>query len=144
MTALIVFILDQVSKYLILSYMELGQSAPVVSGVFHITFVRNPGGAFGLVPAGAAFFTVFSIIAVIAVIMYKFIARPASRLTNVALGLVMGGAAGNLVDRLTGGAVSDGLDFRVWPVFNFADSALVVGLFIIGLQAVLEKESDTS
>lgn len=123
--------LDQVSKYLVRLYLVPYRLYPVLPPVFYLTYVRNPGVAFSLLSRWP-FLSVFIAVLVIpvAVFMYRrfFTAEP---LMGVALGMVMGGALGNLVDRLTTGAVTDFLDFRVWPVFNLADSAIVVGVGII-------------
>ena len=132
--ALAVFAVDRLTKLLVITELSLGQSVPVIPGILHITHVRNPGGAFGLLPQGQLFFTTVTLFVFIAVITYHFVRRPDGLLLNVALGLVLGGSAGNLVDRLTVGRVIDWVDFRIFPVFNVADSALVVGLGLISLQ----------
>jgi signal peptidase II len=131
LTAFLVLVLDQVSKYLVRLYLVPYRVYPVLPPVFYLTYVRNPGAAFGFL-SHWPFLSVFIafLVVPVAVFMYRrfFTADP---LMAVALGLVMGGALGNLVDRLLTGVVTDFLDFRVWPVFNLADSAIVVGVGII-------------
>ncbi|MFZ5649475.1 MAG: signal peptidase II [Bacillota bacterium] len=124
--SLAVLILDQASKYLIMANMTLNQSVPVITDVFHITYIRNPGAAFGLMAYRTTFFIAVSILVILGIfIFYKKYGGKGA--VPVTLGLIAGGALGNLVDRVRFGEVVDFLDFRVWPVFNLADSAIVVG-----------------
>lgn len=129
--ALFILVLDQASKYLVRLYMVPDRMHPVLPPFFYLTYVRNPGAAFGFL-SHWPFLSVFIAFLVIPVAIFMrqrfFTAEP---LMSTALGLVMGGALGNLVDRLLLGVVTDFLDFRVWPVFNLADSAIVVGVGII-------------
>jgi len=134
--AALVVAMDQVTKYLVLRALSLHQSVPVLPGIFHITLVRNPGAAFGLFPGGTGLF-VFVSVAVIGLILFFF--RDISkegRTLRIALGLQMGGAMGNLLDRVRLGYVVDFFDFRIWPVFNVADSAIVVGIGLILLEVL--------
>lgn len=125
-TLLGIFLVDQASKILIMSALFLNQSIPVITNVFHITYIRNPGAAFGLMAYKTTFFIVVSLLVVLGIILFyrKYGGKGAM---PAALGLIAGGALGNLVDRVRFGEVIDFLDFRVWPVFNLADSAIVVG-----------------
>lgn len=126
-----VLISDQLSKWAIQRTMELGQSIPVVDNIFHITYWRNPGAAFSLLPFRTTFFVIIGILVVTVIIVF-FRRVPADRkLLQFALALQLGGAMGNLVDRVRIGSVVDFLDFRVWPVFNLADSAIVVGVILL-------------
>ena len=131
LTAFLILVLDQVSKYLVRMYMVPYRVHAVLPPLFYLTYVRNPGAAFGFLSRWP-FLSVFIAFLVmpVAIFMYRrfFTAEP---LMAAALGLVMGGALGNLVDRLLTGVVTDFLDFRVWPVFNLADSAIVVGVGMI-------------
>lgn len=120
-------LLDQASKAFVQRTMFLGESIPVVSSVFHITYVLNPGAAFGLLANRTSFFIVVTIAVVLAVLIgYRRIPKH-QLLMRMALGLVVGGAVGNLIDRIRLGRVVDFLDFRIWPVFNLADTAIVIG-----------------
>lgn len=141
----VVFIADRLTKWAVTSDLSLGQSVALIPGVLNITYILNPGGAFGLMPNGGVFFTVVTVAVFIAVSVYMLIRRPTGRALVVALGLVAGGTAGNLFDRLTVGEVIDWIDFRVWPVFNIADAALVLGLGLIALQVLLaDRDAEQS
>lgn len=133
LTAAAVLILDQVTKALVIKYMQPSQSIPVIENFFHLTYVRNPGAAFGILAYRTGFFVLASLlIGTLIVLFYRSL--PASnRLTKTALPLQFGGAVGNLVDRLRfNGYVVDFLDFSVYPaVFNVADIAIVVGIGLI-------------
>ncbi|SFH17967.1 signal peptidase II . Aspartic peptidase. MEROPS family A08 [Desulfotomaculum arcticum] len=122
---------DQISKYVITSTMAQGQSIAVLSPVFFITYVLNPGAAFGLLANKTEFFILVSIIVVIGIMVgYRYL--PGEWVwAHTALGLISGGAIGNLIDRIRIGRVIDFLDFRVWPVFNLADTAIVIGALLL-------------
>lgn len=139
LVVLAVLALDQATKALVREQLELGQSIPVINEIFHITLVKNPGGAFGLIPGGKTLFMSASILVIVSAIGYKVIRKPNGRLINVALALVVGGAAGNLFDRLSTGRVVDWIDFRIWPVFNFADTSVVLGLGLLSLLIITQK-----
>lgn len=126
-----VIVCDQLSKFLVRQFLLQGQSLALVKGVFHITLIKNPGASFGIFPNKAPLFLIFSIAIIIGIIIYSIVSRPRQRGAQIALGLALGGATGNLIDRLMFGKITDFLDFKVWPVFNIADTAVVVGLFMI-------------
>ena len=116
-----VFILDQLVKHVVLGSMHLGESIPIIKGVFHITFVLNSGAAFGMLEHQRwIFIAVALLVVVLALVFYKHIQRE-SLITRIGAGLLLGGALGNLLDRIQSGLVVDCLDFRIWPVFNIAD-----------------------
>ena len=130
---------DQVSKALILKYLPLHHSITVIDGVFDITHILNPGGAFGLMANMSAIMRaiVFLFISSMAVglIFYFYHKTPrAYKLLATGFALIFGGAVGNLIDRVRFGTVVDFLDFYIgnhhWPAFNIADSAITVGIFI--------------
>lgn len=143
-----VIALDQATKALVLAHLPFGMSRPVIPGLFDLTHVLNPGGAFGFLSGmspglrGALFTSVAALAAGLIVAVYR--QTPADRrLTRTGLALVFGGAVGNLVDRLRFGAVVDFLDFYVgelhWPAFNVADSAISVGVCLFALQLIFTK-----
>ena len=105
-----------------------GMSIPVIRDIFHITFVLNPGAAFGIL-ANQRFFFIAIGVAILVAAMYFY---PRLRRQDVWIrygtALLLGGAAGNLIDRIRYGLVIDFFDFRIWPVFNIADIAIVVGV----------------
>ncbi len=137
LVAMAVVLLDQASKLIVDNWMTLGQSVPLISGVLHITYIKNPGAAFGILPGQQWFLIVVSFLVIAAMLFY---AHRTSRdfLVQLALALMVGGASGNLVDRLLHGGVRDFIDFQVWPVFNVADSALVVGVGLLLLDLYLD------
>lgn len=115
--------------------MRLGESVPVLDGVIQLTYVKNPGGAFGILGDSPLVLLVGSFLA-LAVVLWMLLASPPSRLTALGCGLVLGGATGNLFDRLTAGEVTDYLDLQFWPlqqwpIFNAADTAIVVGVTLL-------------
>ncbi|MBS3117357.1 signal peptidase II [Candidatus Woesearchaeota archaeon] len=117
----VVFV-DQVTKLFIRD-----QSFTVFS-FFRITPTYNSGALFGIFPGGNVVFIVLSI-AVLGLIIYLY--KNADQLSQIGFSLIFGGAIGNLVDRLFGGAVYDFLDFKIWPIFNFADTFLVLGVVLV-------------
>ncbi|MDN5322279.1 MAG: signal peptidase [Clostridia bacterium] len=140
LTALIILIIDQGSKYLVKATMVLYESIPVIPNIFHLTYIENPGAAFGLLANQRIFFIVITIIILIAVIYFYRQLKPGQILLKIALGMVVGGAIGNLIDRLRIGMVTDFFDFRIWPVFNIADSAIVIGMIYISYQLLFHGE----
>ncbi|MFH1858454.1 MAG: signal peptidase II [Candidatus Omnitrophota bacterium] len=130
---LAVLLLDQISKHLILRTMVFNQSIPVVPSVFHLTLVANTGVAFGLFKGKAELFVLVGLVALLWIALFVRRRAIQNRLALLALALVSGGAVGNLLDRFRYGYVVDFLDFRVWPVFNVADTCISVGtvLFLI-------------
>lgn len=128
---LIVFLTDQISKLLVRQWLEPNQSVPVLKNIFHLTYINNPGAAFGILAHRTSLF-IISTLAVIALIIVAYRQFPVHRLSfRLALALQLGGALGNLLDRIRFGYVVDFLDFRVWPVFNLADVAIVLGVGLI-------------
>ena len=106
---------------------------PIFPGIFHLTLVRNTGVAFGLLQGWGLWVALVTIGVLAGLALSAFrhghLNRP---LFPLGLGLVLGGAAGNLLDRVRIGAVIDFLDFRVWPVFNVADSCITIGAVLMG------------
>lgn len=127
--ALVVFLLDRISKMLVLQYMELGQSIPLIEGIFHLTSHRNRGAAFGILQNQRIFFIIMTIIIVIVLIWYIWRIHKKRPLLSWALALILGGALGNFYDRVTTGEVVDFFDFALinFPIFNVGDTAIVVG-----------------
>ncbi|MBM7855130.1 signal peptidase II [Desulfohalotomaculum tongense] len=139
-TALVVLTIDLLSKYIVQSNMELYQSIPVVENIFHITYILNPGAAFGMLAYKTSFFVAVSAALILGVVFfYRRIARE-TLLVKLSLGMVAGGAVGNLIDRIRYGKVVDFLDFRVWPVFNLADTAIVIGVGLLILEIMRRPE----
>ena len=138
LTAVITLILDQVSKIYIDSHFAIGESVRVLTHFFHVTYVRNPGAAFGMLADSSIrvpFFLGISAIAAIAILWYLKRLDAYSRWQYLALGLIFSGAIGNMIDRARLGEVIDFLYVHwynhFWPAFNIADSAICVGVAII-------------
>ena len=131
LVASLVFVLDRLTKIAVTSSMSYGQSRAILPKIFHFTFVLNNGTAFGLLKGQNAFLAAVSASAAILIIIYVMRHRTLKPVVSSALGLILGGALGNLFDRIRFGYIIDFLDFRVWPVFNIADSAITIGMFIL-------------
>jgi signal peptidase II len=122
---------DQLSKYLVALHMEVGQSIPLIKNVLAITYVRNPGAAFGLLPYRTIFFIVVTLL-VMGMIIYYYRVLPAGYwLLRLGLALQLGGAIGNFIDRVRHSSVVDFIDVKFFPpVFNLADTAIVLGVVL--------------
>lgn len=137
--AALIYILDQASKYFIGRYLTAGESVPVVQGVFHLTLVNNTGAAFGMFRGYPYLFVVMAVVfAGVAVYFLKKKSSSLNTLEKVAISLLLGGTLGNLTDRLRFGFVVDFLDFRIWPVFNVADSAITIGAAVLAFSIIME------
>jgi len=130
LVVVVVFLLDRLSKQVVVAFLKLNTSLPVIIGVFHLTYVRNPGASFGLFPQFRNVYTLLSFLFLAGVVLYILLERP-DRLTQIILGLIAGGTAGNAFDRVVYKAVIDWLDFRFWPIFNLADVAISCGVALL-------------
>jgi signal peptidase II len=142
--------LDQITKLIVLDRLPLGASVPVVDGLLSLTLVLNPGLAFGLlggIPAGWRW-----VVAALSLAALAVLARVALRVLptggwpgRLAIGLIFGGAVGNLIDRARFGAVVDFVDVHWrgwhWPAFNVADSAITVGVALLALRLLTERST---
>ena len=144
--------LDQITKYWIISEFYYGERHSVITGLFELTHVRNPGGAFSLFADGSLvgrmiFFVGMTGVAIVLLLVFFRRLEPELRLTAAALGGILGGALGNLADRLVHREVIDFLDFHIgshyWPTFNLADSFIVVGVAILLIEMFFEPEGDS-
>lgn len=131
-TALVIVLLDQITKLLIRKNFQLNESIPIINNIFHLTYVTNTGSAFGLFKNLNWFFMLFSIVVILAIFYYlrKKIDEK-EKFLQLAVGLLLGGTIGNMIDRILYGAVIDFIDFRIWPVFNIADSAITVSIVML-------------
>ena len=133
----IIVFMDQLIKYYILNNFNHGQSLAVIKGVFHLTYVQNTGAAFGIFKNANTFFIIVSIAIILFLLVYRYYYLKSNVYINISIALIIGGAIGNLIDRILLNYVVDYLDFRVWPVFNLADSAIVVGAGILTIYILL-------
>ena len=147
--ALIVVLLDQISKYVLVQTLQLHHSVSVIAGFFNFVHVRNRGMAFGFmnrmgVGFSAWFFAGACLVAIILLLFWFTKLKEEERRIGLALSLIMGEAVGNLIDRVRLGEVIDFLDFYVgsfhWPAFNVADSAITVGTFWVVASLIFKKQ----
>lgn len=130
--------LDQGTKLLALTHLPLDATVPVIPSVFHLTLVYNRGIAFGLFQHHETLLLVLISLSLLVLLVVGFrIARqanlessPSEIISRYGLALILGGAIGNWIDRVRYKAVIDFLDFRIWPVFNLADSAITIGVVL--------------
>ena len=119
--------------------MRVGQSISLVPGLLDLTYIKNDGGAFGILGGSRLLLLAGSAVAVVVVVWLLLSGRP-TKLATVGGGLILGGAAGNLLDRLSSGEVTDYVHFSFWYIFNAADTAIVVGVGLLLLSALRSPE----
>jgi signal peptidase II len=148
--AAIIIALDQITKSAITARFTLHEVYPVISGLFNLVYVMNPGAAFGFLANASEtfryiFFTGITVLAAGLIIYYLVKSNPRNLLLSAALTLIFGGAVGNLIDRLRFGAVVDFLDVYIggahWPAFNVADSAITVGAILMIWEMILNRKN---
>ncbi len=138
-----VFAADQAIKNFLLGVLRPSQSVPIIKGIFHITLVVNTGCAFGLFSRCSNL--IFLAATVLAVILLSYFLNklPEEKIyLRLAAILILSGALSNMTDRLRFGHVIDFLDFRVWPVFNFGDSAISAGVAIFVLNIFVKNKTN--
>lgn len=151
--SLIIIFLDQITKIAVRHFMVLGQSISVIGDLFRITYVQNPGAAFSLSFGSEAtnriLFSIISFIMIfVIVILFK---KSVTKWEKIAYSLIIGGAFGNLIDRILLGSVTDFLDsdfpdfiMERWPVFNIADSAIVVAVILLFVYTIFFEKRNES
>ncbi len=149
--ATVVIVLDQVTKAMVLARMPLYHSVSVIPGLFNLTHVQNPGGAFGFLAGQSptlrtVVFLAASTMAALLVLYFYLTTPPSHPYLALGFALIFSGAVGNLIDRVRFGAVVDFLDFYIgrahWPAFNVADSAITIGMTIFVIHLVFRKLPD--
>jgi signal peptidase II len=125
-----VFALDQLTKYLVRANLRIGESVPD-SGLVRIVHYTNTGAAFGMLQGQTLFLTATTLFGLLAIVLYYLYPPMDNGILRVALGLQLGGAVGNLSDRIRVGEVTDFIQWPHWPAFNVADSAICVGVATI-------------
>ena len=132
---LLIVCVDRLTKNFFIDLLMYGESLPIIRNVLHMTMVHNTGIAFGFFKDQGITFIIIPIVAILLlgfnIYYYRQNNDALSRVYIVAISLILGGAIGNLIDRIMYGHVIDFIDFRVWPVFNIADSAITVGAILI-------------
>lgn len=141
-----VFVLDLVTKYYV-QYNTALRDVVVIPDFFHITYVKNTGMAWSLLSGQQLFLSMVAAVAIGVMVYYLYEKKPAKPVA-IALAMMIGGAAGNLFDRLALGYVRDFLDFYIFgynfPVFNIADSALCIGVFVLFICSLREEKNDNA
>lgn len=133
--------LDQIAKAIVSATLEHGRIIVLLGGLVHLDYTRNSGAAFGILPSGGVIFAAIAVAVAAGILAYAWNSSNAAPGLLAALGLVLGGAMGNLIDRVHLGYVIDFIDLQWWPVFNLADSSIVVGVTLLMLRAVLNPSS---
>lgn len=122
--------LDQGTKWAAHAWLASARSLPVIPGIFHLTYVQNTGAAFGIFRGLPGLFILLAL-AISGWLILELTRRNHPPLIRLGLALMLGGAVGNLIDRVRLGHVVDFLDLRIWPVFNVADSAITIGVGLL-------------
>lgn len=146
-----IVVIDQITKVYIMRTMRLHESIPVIPNLFSITYIRNPGAAFGILSTSSGSFRLifFGLTSIFALgLLGTILARMPKDdwMGQISVVAILGGAVGNLLDRLRYGEVIDFLDFYIepyhWPAFNVADSAITVGVVFLILHFAFEKQKE--
>jgi signal peptidase II len=144
--ALFVILLDQFTKWLIVSRMQFGESIQIIDKILYITSHRNRGAAWGILQGQMWLFYVITLVVIAAIIIYIQKAAKGKWLLGISLGLMLGGAIGNFIDRVVRKEVVDFIHAFIFgynfPVFNIADSALCIGVILLMIQ-MLRDERET-
>lgn len=153
-----IWIADRLTKWLVKKSFSLGESVAVLGNFFQLTYVENKGGAFGIQLGGNAFYFAASIAVIAYILAYLWQHPEDGRLSRISLAMILAGAFGNLYDRALYGSVTDFLDFDFfdippfglgpvhfpglvrWPVFNVADSAVTIGIFLLLFASVFTRK----
>ncbi len=133
-----VIFLDQITKLLAVKFLQLNTPFVLINNFFNLTLVYNRGAAFGMFKNQVFTFIFISVLAII-FIVYNLKNRRNSFIFKISLSLILAGAVGNLIDRLRFGFVIDFLDFRIWPVFNLADSAITAAALLLSWELLFKK-----
>ncbi|WP_347880520.1 signal peptidase II [Metabacillus flavus] len=144
--AIAVICLDQLTKWLVVQNLEIGDSIPVIENFFYITSHRNEGAAWGILQGQMWFFYIVTLVVIVAIVYYiqKFAAK--AGLLGAALGLMLGGAIGNFIDRVLHQEVVDFVQTFIFsynfPIFNIADSSLCIGVALLFIQMVIDSKNE--
>jgi signal peptidase II len=132
--AAVAFLLDRASKTLVQHYLPVDAPHPLVGRLIYLTHTQNTGAAFSVGLSFGGFFLLLAAVISVVIIAYNRRLPPGEVLLRVGLGMILGGAVGNALDRAVTGSVTDFIDLRWWPVFNVADSFIVVGAVIAAMR----------
>ena len=135
-----VIFLDQISKFFAVKFLQLNTPVIFIKNFLNLTLVHNHGAAFGTFQNQLLLFILISILAIV-LIFYNLRDKKNSVIFKLSLSLILGGAIGNLIDRLRFGFVIDFLDLRIWPVFNLADSAITIAAILLTWELLFKKNA---
>lgn len=145
--ALTLFIIDQLSKSLISTYLKLNESILIIKDFFYIRYINNTGASFGMLSNSKILLILLSVIAIIIILRYMNSFKK-TKINMIGFGLVLGGVLGNLSDRILFGYVKDFLDFVIFnynfPVFNLADIFIVIGVIILIISIIRGEDKNGS
>ncbi len=127
----IVLLLDIITKAIITAKLTFGQSIPLIKNILHLTLVKNYGVSFGLLSQANFRWLWMALVIIAVIIIFYYYKDLKNWLTIIAASLILAGALGNGIDRLIKGFVIDFIDFRIWPAFNIADSAITIGAILL-------------
>ncbi len=146
--SIIVVLVDQSSKLAVRFSFEYGKPHRLIGDWIRLTYIENPGMAFGIRVGGQMFFTIFAFLATIVIFVYIFRTRHEKIQLRVALALILGGAIGNLIDRFLYGKVVDFIEIMIsnkrWPIFNLADAAVTIGMALLIWMVLFDKSTQLS
>jgi len=144
--ALIIIAIDQLTKWIVMKTMELGEQITIIENFFYLTSHRNSGAAWGILEGQMMFFYIITIIAVIIVVYYMQKYGKDSKLLALGFSFILGGAIGNFIDRLIRQEVVDFFDFVIFgydfPIFNIADSALTIGVIFVIIAMIIDEKKE--
>ncbi|MCQ2008886.1 MAG: signal peptidase II [Sporolactobacillus sp.] len=144
--AFIVLLIDQLSKWLVVHNMAIGQSTPIVPGFFYLTSIRNNGAAWSILEGQFVFFFIITIVVLAVVVYYMQKLGRKQPILGTSLGLIIGGTLGNFIDRLFRGEVVDFIHVYIvrynFPVFNLADSSLFIGVVLLIIYLFLDGKKE--
>jgi signal peptidase II len=143
--ALAIIAIDQISKWLIVAKMEIGESFSIIENVLYITSHRNRGAAWGILEGQMWFFYIVTIIVTVVLIYFLQTWAKGKLMLSLGISFMLAGAIGNFIDRLFRGEVVDFIDVYIftynYPIFNIADSSLVIGVIIMAIQMIKEEKA---
>ena len=143
--AIIIIIIDQFTKWLVVANMELGESIRIIDGFFYLTSHRNSGAAWGILQGQMLFFYIVTVIFIAVAVYYMQKYARNNKLLGVSLGIILGGAIGNFIDRIFRQEVVDFFNFYIFnynfPIFNIADSALTIGVILIVIEKLMVERN---
>ena len=138
----IIAILDQAAKFFVAGLLPTVKTIPIISDIFHLTYVENTGAGFGVFSGYTWILTLLTLVVIIAAVSYVAVKRPTNRMFLTGFTFMIGGAVGNVVDRIRLGYVIDFFDFRLinFPVFNIADCFITVGAIIFAVYVIFYSD----